>query len=143
MPKIIFIVIVTMVLSCKSSYTETAQEKVRQLELKNTIAKPELRVIYNADSTTVKFKGIVTNVDNSCWRDASCKIEVNHKWWLTVKHGRRSRSFWLKERGKSIGIRFTKDNESIGKKVTVYAKIKDQNKLTLEGSKEYYVKTIE
>jgi len=48
-----------------------------------------------------------------------------------------------KERGVYTGIRFTKDNNSIGKKVKVYAEIKNANLLILEGRKAYYVKTIE
>jgi len=146
MLKIAFILIVTMFLSCKGAYTETAQENPNQLELKNTTATPELQIIYNADSTTVKFKGVVTNAKNDCWLDATCSIEVDNKWWIAIKYGRRPKEFRLRERGEVTGIRFTKDNESIGKKVIVYAKIKgnkDQNKLTLEGSKIYYVKVIE
>lgn len=100
-------------------------------------------VIYNTDSTTVQFKGIVTDVKNDCWADGICSIEVNHKWWIVIAEGLGDPSLAPIKRGKATGIRFTKDNESIGKKVSVYAKIRDNKVLTLDGSIDYYVKVIE
>ncbi len=141
--KIVFLVIIMMFLSCKGIHRETVQEKVSPLELKNTDETPELGVTYNTDSTTVKFVGVITNVKNDCWVDGTCSIEVDNKWWVAITYGKRDPSRIPKERGQIIGIRFTKDNESIGKKVTIYAKIRDKNRLTVEGSKEYYVKVIE
>lgn len=141
MLKIVFILIVVMFLSCKSTSTETTQEKVSQLELKETTATPESRIIYNADSTTVKFKGVVTNVKNDCWADGTCSIEIDNKWWLAITYGKRDPSRIPKERGKD-NIKFTEDNKSVGKKVKIYAKIKKRNKLTLEGSNTYYALII-
>lgn len=100
-------------------------------------------VINDKDSTTVKLEGIITNTKNDCWVDGTCSIEVNNKWWIAIVYGKRDPSFIPKEHGTYNGIRFTEDNESIGKRVKVYAKIKKNNHLTLEGSKMYYVKTIE
>lgn len=98
---------------------------------------------YSTDSTTVKFNGIITNAKNDCWADGMCRIEVNHKWWIVIAEGLGDPSLMPVESGKATGIRFTKDNESIGKIVAVYAKIRDKNLLTLDGSIDYYVKVIE
>jgi len=38
---------------------------------------------------------------------------------------------------------FPEDPKLMGKRVAVFAKIRTKNNLTVEGSKEYYVKTIE
>ncbi len=104
-------------------------------------------IIYNTDSTTVKFEGIITNAKNDCWADGFCSIEIDHKWWIIIiDGGLKDLEVKPEIRGEVIGISFSQNNESIGKKVTIYAKIKgdkNQNKLTLEGSKTYYVKTIE
>jgi len=121
------IVILLLIISCSD-----AQKKQNAAE-----------TIYNADSTTVKFKGVITNVKNDCWTDGTCSIEVDNKWWIVIEEGLIEKSFMPREIGKSTGIRFTEDNESLGKKVAVYAKIRKKNRLTLEGSKEYYVKVIE
>ena len=131
MNKSIFIIVCAIIsLSCKTSY------------LKTTVVE-KTKVIYNSDSTTVKLTGIVTNVKNKCWVDGVCSIEVNNKWWIAIIYGKRDPTFLPKESGLVKGIRFTRDNESIGKRVKVYAKINKNYQLTLEGSKTYYVKTIE
>jgi len=120
-----------------------AAKKEYELADPKTKKQDTTEIIYNTDSTTVKFEGIITNAKNDCWVDGVCSIEVNNKWWIAIEYGKRAPSFWKKERGLVTGIRFTKDNESIGKKVKVYAEIKKNNQLTLEGSKAYYVKIIE
>ncbi len=144
MLKIAFILITTMILSCKSAHIEIAQENSNQLELKNITATPELGVIYNTDSTTIKFKGVITKIKYDCRVDATCSIEVNDKWWIAIIYGKRGPSRIPKERGLVTGIRFfPEDPKIIGKRVNVFAKIRDKNRLTVEGSKEYYVKVIE
>jgi hypothetical protein len=100
-------------------------------------------IIYSTDSTTVKFEGIITNAKNDCWADGMCSIEVNHKWWIVIAEGLGDPSIMPVESGKATGIRFTKNNESIGKVVAVYVKIRNKNLLTLDGSNEYYVKVVE
>lgn len=139
MNKLLFILVfMIMSLSCKSSYLKTTQqEAVNRIE----VEKP--KVTYNSDETTVKLKGIVTNAKNDCWNDGKCSIEVDDKWWIAITYGKRDPSFIPKESGLVTGIRFTKDNESIGKKVAVYAKIRKQNELSLEGNKAFYVNVIE
>lgn len=100
-------------------------------------------VIYTTDSSTIRFEGIITNVINDCWADGICSIEVNDKWWIVITEGLGDPSLIPKERGKVIGIRFTKDNESLGKKVAVYAKIKENNQLSIEGNSAYHVQVLE
>ena len=143
MLKIAFILIITMFLSCKSTYTKTVQ--VNQLELKNTTATPESQII-NADSTTIKFEGIITNIKYNCRVDGICSIEVDNKWSIAIIYGKRDPSRIPKERGKVIGIQFfPEDPKVVGKKVNVFAKIRDKkkNRLTVEGSSDYFVKVIE
>lgn len=118
-----------MLISCKDSKLVQKQETAE--------------VIFNTDSTTVKFEGIITDAKNDCWADGMCRIEVNHEWWIVIEEGLGDPSLEPIESGKATGIRFTKDNESIGKKVAVYAKIRYKNLLTLDGSTDYYVKVIE
>ncbi len=123
---------------------EQLWEVIKKLNVEKLLKKQDTSgITYNIDSTTVKFEGIITNAKNDCWVDGTCSIEVNNKWWIAIVYGKRDPSFRKKERGLVTGIRFTKDNESIGKRVKVYAKIKNNNQLTLEGSKTYYAKTIE
>jgi len=116
---------------------------IQKLNIEKLLEKEAAKTIYNSDSTTVKFEGIITNAKNDCWADGICSVEVNHKWWITITSGLGDPSLPKKERGLATGIRFTKDNESIGKKVKVFAEIQNDNHLTLEGSKAYYIKTIE
>ncbi|TLP74286.1 hypothetical protein [Maribacter sp. ACAM166] len=101
------------------------------------------KVMYSKDSTTVRFEGIITDAKNDCWADGECSIEVNHKWWVEIEYGLRDPNSIPKESGQAKGIRFTENNESIGKKVKVYAGIIDTNKLTLVGKKAYYVEVVE
>lgn len=123
----IFLLTITTYVSCKKLNVSKKQDVNK--------------TTYNIDSTTVKFKGVITNVKNECWSDGICSVEVNGKWWIIITEGLTENIH--KEHGQTIGIQFTKDNESIGKKVAVYAKIRNSNKLTLEGSKTYYVKVID
>jgi len=90
----------------------------------------------------VKFTGRITAVKNDCWSDGTCSIEVDNKWWIGIQFGLGDPSLRKKERGLAKGIRFTRDNESIGKRVKVYAEVKNDHKLTLEGSKAYYVEVV-
>lgn len=102
------------------------------------------KIIYSTDSTTVKFKGIITNIKYDCRVDAVCSIEVNNKWWIAIIYGKRNPSSIPKERGKVTGIQFfPEDKELLGKKVAVFAKIRTKNQLTVEGNNNYYVKVIE
>ncbi len=112
---------------------------------KHRITKKEdlYKIAYNNDSTTVKFTGIVTNAKNDCWADGTCSIEVNNNWWVAIIYGKRDPSRIPKDRGLVTGIRFSKDNKVIGKRVKVYAKIRDKNRLTVEGNNNYYVEVIE
>ena len=97
----------------------------------------------NIDSTTIKLEGIITAVSNKCWSCGTCSIQVNNKWWVAIEYGKRPETVMKKERGRATGIRFTENNQSIGKRVKVYARIIADNKLTLEGSKTYYAEIIE
>lgn len=126
---IFFLLATSMLISCKDSKLINNQEAAA-----NT---------YNTDSTTVQFKGIVTDVKNDCWADGICSIEINNKWWIVIAEGLGDPSLETIERGKATGIRFTKDNESICIKVSVYAKIRDKNTITLDGSNDYYVHVLE
>lgn len=91
----------------------------------------------------VRFKGVVTNVHNGCWSDGICSIEVDGKWWVPIiMGGLRPPDSKPEIQGEVVGIVFNEDNESLGKKVEVYAKKIDENSLTIFGSKEYYVRVI-
>lgn len=125
----VYLLTTIMLISCKDSKLLNKQDTSE--------------IIYSTDSTTVKFEGIITNAKNDCWADGMCSIEVNHKWWIVIAEGLGDPSLIPIESGKTTGIRFTKNNESIGKIVAVHAKIKENNQLTLNGSKDYYVKVVE
>lgn len=123
------IMLLLVVIACKNHTTTKNQDLYK--------------IVYNKDSTTVKFTGIVTNAKNDCWVDGKCSIEVNNNWWVAIIYGKRDPGRIPKERGLVTGIRFSKDNEAIGKRVRVYAKIRDKNRLTVEGNNNYYVEVIE
>ena len=116
-----------VVIACKTPHKSKKQDRSK--------------IIYNIDSTTVKFKGEITNIKYDCRVDGICSIEVNNKWWIAIVYGKRDRSRIPKERGKVTGIRFfPEDKEIIGKRVAVFAKIRDKNRLTVEGDNNYFVK---
>jgi len=130
--KIIFIITILLIVTtnCKTANQSKNQDCPK--------------ITFDTDTTTVKFEGIITNVKNDCWADGFCSIEIDHKWWvIIIDGGLKDPEVKPEIRGEYIGISFSQNNESIGKKVKVYAKIKSKNRLTLEGSKEYYVKVIE
>lgn len=128
--QILIALLFILVISCKTPYKPNKQN--------------HLKTTYNKDSTTVKFKGIITNIKYDCRVDAVCSIEVNNKWWIAIIYGRRDPSRIPKEHGLITGIQFfPEDKNIIGKKVAVYAKIRAENKLTVEGDNNYYVKVIE
>lgn len=119
-----------VVIACKTPYKSKKQDL--------------LKTIYNTDSTTVKFKGVITNIKYDCRVDGLCSIEVNGKWQIAIIYGRRDPSRIPKERGLVTGIQFFPvDKEIIGKRVSVFAKIRAENRLTVEGNNNYYVKVIE
>ena len=119
-----------VVIACKTPYESKNQDL--------------LKTTYNTDSTTVKFKGVITNIKYDCRVDGLCSIEVNNKWQIAIIYGRRDPSSIPKERGLVAGIQFFPvDKEIIGKKVKVFAKIRAENRLTVEGNNSYYVKVIE
>lgn len=123
-----FLCILIAVISCNNSKIDSKQ---------NTKT-----VIYNKDSTTVKFNGVITNAKNDCWSDGTCSIEVNNKWVVEISYGLREPGTIPNKREVATGIVFSKDNESIGKKVKVYAAIKEKNILTLEGDNTYYIEIL-
>lgn len=119
----------TIVLSCKAPNKSLKQECPK--------------ITYNTDSTTVKFKGIITNINYNCRVDGLCSIDVNNKWQIAISYGRRNPRSIPKERGVVTGIQFfPEDKELLGKSVRVYAKIRAKNRLTVEGDHHYYVKVI-
>jgi hypothetical protein len=138
---ILFLTLVIIVMSCKSAVVNKKQKTTNPLVNNSQFDKH--KVLFNADSTTVKFKGIITNIKYDCRVDGLCSIEVNNKWQIAIIYGKRDRSMIPKECGLVTGISFfPEDPEIIGKKVTVFAKIWGENRLTVEGSKVYYVKVI-
>jgi hypothetical protein len=90
---------------------------------------------------TVKFKGTITDVNNGCWSDGTCSIEVDGKWWIAIiEGGLRAPGYEPEIRGDVVGIVFNESNDSLGKEVEVYAKKVDEISFTVFGSKEYYVR---
>lgn len=124
---LLFFLVVNILISCKNP------EKIVEQDVNTVVSSKE---------GTVQFTGIITAVKNDCWVDSVCSIEVNNEWWIAIVYGKRDPDYIFKERGLASGIRFTEDNESIGKTVKVYAAITDKKRLTLEGDSAYFVEVI-
>ena len=123
--KIIILIIVFVTISCKTVNQAKEQDCPK--------------ITFDTDTTNVKFEGIITNIKCNC----GCRIEIDNKWSITIIYGKRAPSSIPKERGKVTGIQFfPEDPKIIGKRVQVFAKIISKNKLTVEGSNDYYVKVI-
>lgn len=141
----LFLLVIGTLISCRELNTTKVQEPAKTTYHTNgpAVVQEAAKTSYNIKGNTVNFKGIITDAKNDCWSDGICSIEVDNKWWITIEEGLSAERLVPKERGTSTGVRFTKDNESVGKKVAVYAQIKNNNQLTLEGRPLYYVKIIE
>jgi hypothetical protein len=79
------------------------------------------------------FKGTITEVDNGCWVDAACSIELDNKTWVIYNPGR-----VLNEQ--AIGI--IQGDFSVGSHVEVYAQKITYDRYTIVGNTKYYIKVV-
>ena len=92
----------------------------------------------NIENTTMKnqhnFSGIITALDNGCWVDGICKIQIDNKSWVTYNIGRNINQLPIGE---------IEGELTIGAKVEVSTN-KDNNtgEYTIVGSTKYYIKVI-
>ncbi len=94
----------------------------------------------NSSMQTIKLKGTITGYSNKCKVDGKCSIQVNNKWTVILKYGRRPKSFNKIPKGKLMNIKAVNNDSIIGKKVRIYAKVSKNNRLTIEGNPNFYVK---
>lgn len=93
---------------------------------------------------SVKFTGIITEINNGCWADGICSIKVDNKWIVAEIGGLRSPNSKPEIRGSLTGINFSQDtNKYIGKSVEVYTKQTDGDNFTIYGNENYYIKLLE
>lgn len=80
------------------------------------------------------FSGKITALDNGCWSDGICKIQVDSKTWVTYNIGRNINHY-------PIGN--VEGELVVGAKVEVYGE-KDSagNDYTLVGNENYYIKVV-
>lgn len=122
------------------------KEKIAELEsYKDTqlIKTEENSTSSTKEDIVVKFEGTITDVNNSCWNDGICSVEVDEKWWIPiVKGGLMPPGDEPEIKGQVEGVVFNKESESIGKKVEINAKKINEESLTIFGSEEYYIRVI-
>lgn len=108
--------------------------------IKNSCKVPSLK--NNTKTDEIKLEGTITNVSDACFYDGVCQVEIDNKWWIPIIiGGLKPPSSKPEIRGEVVGVSF--NEESIGKKVKIYAKKINENKLTIFGNKKYYVKVID
>ncbi len=88
-------------------------------------------------SSDYKFTGKLEKVDTGCFADGECYVEVSGK-HITVLMG------WTNDTvGKIIGSESIGDLEKhIGENIEVYAKNISEERYTLYGSQDYYIKLL-
>jgi hypothetical protein len=92
----------------------------------------------------VKFTGTITEINNECWSDGTCSIEVNDKWIVAEIGAEHPPGSKIEIRGNLININFTQDtNKYIGKRVEIYAKQLNSSNFTIYGDTSYYIKLLE
>ncbi len=93
----------------------------------------------NIENTFIKnpqnFSGTITALDNGCWVDGICKIQVDSKIWITYNIGRNL---------KQLPIGVIDGEFKIGAKVEVYGEKDADNtgEYTIVGNTKYYIKVI-
>lgn len=81
------------------------------------------------------FVGTITALDNGCWVDGICKIQVDSKIWITYNIGRNL---------KQLPIGVIDGEFKIGAKVEVYGEKDADNtgEYTIIGDTKYYIKVV-
>lgn len=101
----------------------------------------QISEIHNAVATET-FTGKITSINNGCWADGFCSITVDgSKHVLGQAGGFRSPKEVI-VRGESE-INFSQGNSNlIGKRVEVFAKVSENNRYTIYGSEDYYIRLL-
>ncbi len=81
----------------------------------------------------IALTGTITALDNGCWSDGICKVEINNKIWIIYNIGRNINH-------ELMGT--TEGQLTVGGKVEIKAKKVDANNYTLVGDKGYYIKVV-
>jgi hypothetical protein len=100
----------------------------------------------NVNKNEITISGSIVDNDTSCYHDGVCKVKVDN-YWIIIDLGGDPNPEMEKQRGPHgsiISFNGTKTgnigNDVVGKQVEVFAKILDENTLTLYGSKKYYIR---
>ncbi len=142
-----FLVIGTLLL-LKNNLVKTTQSptQVSKLSEKSSSLNPvpkeasESSELIN-NGSEIKMVGKITATYDGCSYDDSCHLTVNGK--IIFVGGGLTPNSAIVPKGQLIGYTIGSSSRYIGKKVEVYAKVLKDNFLTIDGSKDYYVKMLE
>lgn len=109
---------------------------IKSMEQNQTSTSTEL-------NNEVRFTGIITDTNNSCWADGVCSVKIDNSWIEVERGGLRPPNMVEEPGGQLIGISFDLDTgKYIGQKAEFYGVEKGNGSFTIYGNFNYYLKLL-